>query len=209
MSALDRLPRVWIRGPALGCVDDANPRRHSPVSRIATAGLILVAISVVHIVGGCNQAPPTPSRPSASGSSIASATSDASIQPTASSSSADASSASLPVAQTDTDWGRIWDNLPTAFPIYPGAAPADEAQSGPVSATFAVEGQEARAIVAWMRTELERAAYRIESLNGPLEDGGFVLESAGAGDCRIEVVVAPLGSLTTVTVRYGAACPSP
>ena len=60
-----------------------------------------------------------------------------------------------------------------------------------------------------MRTELERAAYSTEALNGPLEDGSFVLAAIGAGACRVEVAVAPRGGLTTVTVRYGAACPSP
>ena len=111
--------------------------------------------------------------------------------------------------QTDTDWGRIWDTLPVAFPVYPGAAPAEEAETGPVSATFALEGPDAKTIVIWMQTELERATYSTEALTGPLEDGSFVLESIGTADCRTEVAVAPLGGLTILTVRYGAACPSP
>jgi hypothetical protein len=99
--------------------------------------------------------------------------------------------------------------LPEAFPVYPGATPADEAATEAVSGTFALEGADARVVVAWMQTELERGAYRTEALNGPFEDGSFVLELTGIVDCRIEVSVAPLGGLTMATVRYGAACPSP
>ena len=171
--------------------------RHSPA--------LAIVIGLSLIVGGCNQASPTPSP----NDGPTSAASGASSEPSAPSSSAGASSSALPAGQTDTDWGPIWDELPAVFPVYPGATPADEAQTGPVSATFALEGQDARMVATWMQTELERAAYRTEALNGPLEDGSFVLQSTGTGDCRIEVAVAPLGGLTTVTVRYGAACPSP
>jgi hypothetical protein len=114
-----------------------------------------------------------------------------------------------PAGQTDTDWGRIWDELPEAFPIYPGATPADEAATEPVSGTFALDGADARVVATWMQTELERAAYRTEALNGPFEDGSYILELTGAGECRIEVTVGPLGGLTKLSVRYGAACPAP
>jgi hypothetical protein len=117
--------------------------------------------------------------------------------------------AGIGAGQTDTDWGRIWDGLPSVFPIYPGATPADDAPAEVASATFALNGAETRTVVLWMQTELERATYATEALNGPLEDGSVVLESIGTGDCRIQVTVAPLGGLTTVTVRYGAACPAP
>jgi len=96
-----------------------------------------------------------------------------------------------------------------AFPVYPGATPADDATTEVVSAAFALDGQDARTVAAWMQTELERARYATEALNGPLEDGSFVLESTGAADCRVQVAIAPLGGLTTVSVRYGADCPSP
>jgi hypothetical protein len=93
--------------------------------------------------------------------------------------------------------------------MYPGAAPAAAAQTGPVSAVLAVPGQEVRTIATWMQAELERDGYRTEALNGPLEDGSFVLDSVGGGGCLVEVAVAPLGDLTVLTARYGAACPSP
>lgn len=111
--------------------------------------------------------------------------------------------------QTDTDWGRIWDRVPEAFPAYPGTTPADDAATEIVSATFALEGADARTVAAWIQAELERAMYATEALNGPLEDGGFVLDSEGTSGCRIQVAVAPLGGLTTVNVRYGAACSAP
>jgi len=117
-------------------------------------------------------------------------------------------SEALPAGQTDTDWGRIWDDLPEAFPIYPGATPADDAASEPVSGNFALDEADARAVATWMQTELERAAYRTEALNGPFEDGSYILELLGEGGCRIEVAVGPLGGLTTVSVRYGAGCPA-
>jgi hypothetical protein len=131
------------------------------------------------------------------------------VEPTLDGPASPGTSAAPQAGQTDTDWGRIWDELPEAFPVYPGATPADEAATGPVSATFALEGADPRTVATWMQTELERAAYRTEALNGPFEDGSFVLELNGSTECRIEVVVAPLGGLVTVTVRYGAACPSP
>jgi hypothetical protein len=142
--------------------------------------------------------PPSASRP-------APATS-ASIAP---STEASNSGATNETGQTDTDWGRIWDGLPEWFPRYPGGTPADDAATEVVSATFALADADPRTVAAWMQTELERATYATEALNGPLEDGSFVLESAGTGDCRIQVAIAPLGGLTAVSVRYGAACPSP
>ena len=99
--------------------------------------------------------------------------------------------------------------MPPRFPVYPGAAPAEEAETGPVSATFALEGADAKTVAIWMRTELERAGYGTEALNGPLEDGSYVLVVTGASGCQIEVAVAPLGGLVTVSVRYGGACPNP
>jgi hypothetical protein len=123
--------------------------------------------------------------------------------------SAQASSSPL-VGQTDTDWGRIWDALPAGFPAYPGSTPAAEAATGPASAVLAVPGVEARTVVDWMQPNLERATYSTEARSGPLEDGSFVLDSTGsAPGCRVQVSVAPLGGLTTVTVLYGAGCPEP
>jgi hypothetical protein len=126
-----------------------------------------------------------------------------------SSASPGGASAAATVGQTETDWGRIWDALPPDFPVYPGAAPSAEAETGPVSGIFALNGVEAKVVALWTRAALERASFATEGLNGPLEDGSFVLESTGSDGCRVQVSAAPLGSVTTVTIRYGAACPAP
>ena len=151
------------------------------------AGLLLIV--------GCG--PATPASPSAGPS-----TPPTSEEPSTAAPAANA-------GQTDTDWGRIWDALPETFPVYPGATPADDAAADVVTATFALEGADPGTVAGWMQTELERAMYATEGLNGPLEDGSFVLDLVGAGDCRIQVSVAPLGGLTTLGVRYGAACQEP
>ena len=180
--------------------DHRSTRPHTGRPNLRLTGAVGLAVSLM--LGGCGGVTPTSNGPSASPSSGA---------PSAdSSSSPDGSNAASQASQTDTDWGRIWDDLPAAFPVYPGAAPAEAAETGPVSATLALQGPDAKTVATWMQTALERAAYTTEGLSGPLEDGSFVLDSIGAAaDCRVEVAVAPLGSLTMVTVRYGAACPSP
>ena len=115
-----------------------------------------------------------------------------------------------PIAgQTDTAWGRIWDTVPEGFPVAPGATPADDAGSEPVSARFAVEGGDPLAVATWLQDALERATFSTLGLNGPGEDGGYVIDSAGEGGCVIQTTIAPLGDMTFVSVLYGADCPAP
>jgi hypothetical protein len=90
----------------------------------------------------------------------------------------------------------------------PDTTPTDEGSpTEPVSAAFTVEGVDPAEIAQWLQTELEVATYSTEALSGPLEDGSFVIDSVGEGDCRIESVVTPAGDTTLLTVRFGAACP--
>jgi hypothetical protein len=113
-----------------------------------------------------------------------------------------------PVTQTDTAWGRIWDGLPAGFPVYPGAIESEEAGGGePVSATFSVADAAPDEIATALQSQLELATFSTEALSGPLEDGGFVIDSVGDAGCRIETTVTPAGGLTLITVRYGADCP--
>lgn len=193
-----------------GGMTDLHPR-HSPANRPAPrsiVGLPLQSIPGLGLVAALTLVACSPSTPAsniAGPSSVPSAT-----RSTEAPNLSGGASTTPPAGQTDTDWGRIWDTVPAGFPIYPGARPAEEAATGAVSATFAVQGADPRTIATWLQTELERATYRTEALNGPREDGSFVLESIGAApDCRVEVAVVPLGGLVTVTVRYGAACPNP
>ena len=111
--------------------------------------------------------------------------------------------------QTDTGWGRIWDTIPAGFPVVPGATPADDAGGEPVSARFAVEGGDPEAIATWLQDVLEQATFSTLGLNGPGEDGGFVIDSTGDGECRIQTSITPLGGQTFVSIRYGADCPAP
>jgi hypothetical protein len=110
--------------------------------------------------------------------------------------------------QTDTAWGRIWDTVPAGFPRFPGSTPADDASPEPASARFAVPGGDPQAIATWFQGAMETATYSTVGLNGPAEDGSFVLDSVGAGDCRIQTTIAPLGDTTFITVMYGAGCPA-
>ena len=129
-------------------------------------------------------------------------------------SSGPSTAASSPVAppiaggtQSETGWGRIWDNVPTGFPRFPGSIVADPVGPEPVSATYSAVNDDTAQIAGWLQNALETASFGTESLSGPLEDGGYVIESIGEGDCRIQTSVRPMGGLTFVIVRYGAACP--
>jgi hypothetical protein len=168
---------------------------------MARIRLATPALAISLLLGACNGITPTTPPSDLISPPASTRTTEPSIDTTSSAASA--------AGQTDTDWGRIWDEVPEAFPVYPGVTRADEAATEAVSGTFALEDVDARAVALWMQTELERGSYRTEALNGPFEDGSFVLDLVGDGDCRIQVAVAPLGGLVMVSVRYGAACPAP
>ena len=114
------------------------------------------------------------------------------------------------VGQTDTEWGRIWDTLPAGFPTIQGATLAEEGATGPASATLAVNGDVAKTVITSLRTSLEAGGFSTTTYSGPLEDGSYVLDlRGGTDDCRVNVTATPRGSLTMVTIFYGAACPHP
>jgi hypothetical protein len=158
---------------------------------------LLVIPFLALLAGACAQ-DGGPSSPSASPVAPSPTASPAASEPTE----------TAPAAQTDTEWGRIWDTLPADFPRYPGATPADDATSEPVSAVYALAEGDPAEIASWMQTSLEMATYSTEGLSGPLEDESFVLESVGEADCRIQTRITPQGTLIIVTVLYGAACPA-
>ena len=114
----------------------------------------------------------------------------------------------LVTSQTDTDWGRIWDTLPSTFPTVAGSSPGDETATGPASADLVVDGLDAKAVVTSLETQLKAAGYTTDGLSGPLENGGYSLDMTGAATgCKVRVSTAPAGSLTTLTILYGAGCP--
>ena len=112
------------------------------------------------------------------------------------------------VLQTQTAWGRIWDGLPSGFPIYPGATPDDAAGGGAASAVFAVEGNAAKDVSTFLLSELQKAGYTSVGSSQPLEDGSVVLDMTGSpAGCMVQVAVKPTGGTTSVTILYGATCP--
>ncbi len=169
--------------------------------RVRMAGSLLVALAVAAC--GSDSPPPSPS---------VAATGTAPISPSAevSETPAETPATAAPPAegQTDTEWGRIWDTLPSGFPMYPGATPSEEAASGPATAVYVVDGADPSAIATWFQEAFELAAYHTDALSGPFEDGGYVLDSSGDDPaCRLSVTISPLGGTTSLTVLYGAACP--
>ena len=171
--------------------------------------LSIVPLGLLVLLAACGSADQRASSPPRGGAT----TPPNPAAPSAPRASADAASAPAGGAgtgsQSDSEWGRIWDDVPAGFPIYPGSTVADDSSPQPVSATYAIAGGgDPAQIASWMQAALETATFSTEAQSGPLEDGSFVLDSVGEGACRIQVVVAPMGGLTFVTVRYGAACPA-
>lgn len=166
------------------------------------AGLLSVALAVA----ACGSTSPTPSSVASPTVAAAPTTSAEASEPAE---SAPVEATAGPVeGQTDTEWGRIWDSLPSGFPKYPGATLSDEAATGPASAVYVVEGGEPAAIATWFQQAFETATYSTDALSGPLEDGSYVLDSSGQDPaCRLSVTIAPLGGTTSLTVMYGASCP--
>jgi hypothetical protein len=177
--------------------------------------LSILSLALVVLLAACGSAEQSPG-PSPSGGPTLASSPAASGAPSASAGAPSASAgapsapAESPAAdtQTDTAWGRIWDGVPAGFPIFPGSTIAGDTSPEPVSATYSIANDDTAVIATWMQAALENASFRTEGFSGPLEDGSFVLESVGQGDCRVQVIVVPMGGLTFVTVRYGAACPA-
>jgi hypothetical protein len=165
----------------------------------------IVPLTIIVFLAGCGSGGQTASTVPSGAPSVEPGPTSSAV---ATSPAASAPASAATVTQTDTEWGRIWDDVPPGFPRFPGSADAVDALPDPVSATYSTANDDTAEIAAWMQEALETATFSTESLSGPLEDGSFVLESVGDGDCRVQVTVAPMGGLTFVMVRYGAACPN-
>ena len=111
--------------------------------------------------------------------------------------------------QTATDWGTIWDTIPADFPVYVGAVPSEESAHGPASANLVVDGVDPSAVATWTDSALTGAGFTITGGQESMEDGSIALDAVRSPDCRVLVTSAPLGSLTSITILYGATCPSP
>lgn len=114
-----------------------------------------------------------------------------------------------PVTQSDTDWGRIWDSLPAAFPRIPAATPDEDAGGPPASAVLVVEGVDARTVATSLQTSLQAVGYKADGSLDPLEDGTVVLDMTGQQDgCMLQATATPTGGVTTIRILYGAGCPN-
>src|SRR4051812_5814751 len=130
--------------------------------------IALAAAIAIAVAGGCGPERGTAGPSATTADARPSATPAASAGPSSRSSRPSAAN-----AQTDTSWGRIWDELPAGFPTFPGSTVADDAGATGVSATWAVRDGQAKAIADWFQQALERATYSTEALSGPNEDGSF------------------------------------
>ncbi len=190
-------------------LNDPRPRaRMTP--HPGHAGLLRVLVVVVlaaSVIGGCStlkgtigptaipttSTAPTPSEPTATLTPV----------PTNPGSTTEPA----PSGQTDTDWGRIWDGLPTGFPAFPGAH-ATEIGAGPASATLDAGSTEPAAVMNFYQTALQAAGWIIVGVSGPREDGSLELSVVDIHPaCQLRATVTPLGGSTIVTILYGAGCP--
>ena len=161
------------------------------------------AVAVASIAIGVAACGPSGASPTVSTAPVKTTTPSAALA--APTSSGDVSSAA---GQTDTEWGHIWDTLPTGFPSVPGATGGDEGATGPASANMVVPGKDAKGIATGLQAALTQAGFTTMGLSGPLENGGYVLDMTGSqAGCQVQVAATPTGSLTTVAILYGANCP--
>ena len=127
--------------------------------------------------------------------------------PTPVDSAGQTSDTSPAAGQTDTPWGRIWDQLPAAFPEPSGAMPSEPIGRGASSAELAV-GAAPNDVGGFYVTSLPGAGYPVVAQQGPLEDGSRVIDAAGAqAGCKLQVTITPLSGVTHVTIFFGASCP--
>jgi hypothetical protein len=110
--------------------------------------------------------------------------------------------------QTDTEWGTIWDAIPPDFPVYAGATPSQETATAPASANLVVAGGDAKTIATWTADQLSSAGYDVNGGSVALEDGSYAVDGEREPGCQVHVEVAPLGTVTSITILYGASCPN-
>jgi hypothetical protein len=166
----------------------------TPAARSLASAILLASVAIAFAACRYGGASPTSSTPPL-----------ATVSPSTPAATAGIGTAA---GQTDTDWGRIWDTLPKGFPSMPGATDGEETATGPASANLVVPGTDAKGVATRLQGLLTEAGYATVGLSGPLENGGYVLDMSGSPTgCQLQVAATPMGSLTTVTILYGASCP--
>jgi hypothetical protein len=109
------------------------------------------------------------------------------------------------VTTTDTEWGTILDAVPSTFPVYPGAEPAEQLDE-PFSAAW-IAASDVEQVAGWYRDALPDGGFGVVELSDALEDGGRILDAWGdIPECRAQLAFRPVGESTIITVLYAAAC---
>jgi len=72
--------------------------------------------------------------------------------------------------------------------------------------TVANSAADARAVADFYLAGLDALGYGT-GLDGPLEDGSYVVWASNGFGCDAQVTVLPRGEESLVTVLYGAGCP--
>jgi hypothetical protein len=112
--------------------------------------------------------------------------------------------ATLPTT-SQTEFGRIWDDVPSSFPRPAGASAGDD--PSPESAVFVALVGEPKGVSQGIGQALTRMGWSVDA-GSPLEDGTIVMEATGSPDgCKAEIRYTPLGGSVIMRVLYGAACP--
>jgi hypothetical protein len=159
--------------------------------------MLAITLAIVAVGCGAGLSPSTPagsptrsgSGPSAGPGGPASPAAHASVRPP---------------TTTETEFGTIYDSLPSTFPALPGQEPA-ETGAGPTSGSFAttMSVTDARKVI---EVGLIAQGWRV-AVGSPLEDGTVVLEATAAQGCKTEVRFAPTSGTVIMSVLYGASCP--
>lgn len=171
------------------------------------ARMVLPAGVVVSLLAGCSATDSSSRPPTTAPASVEATQGEPTPELTLLPTEPGTTSQPTSPGQTDTEWGRIWDGLPTGFPAFPGAHPT-EVGSGPASGTLDAGSAEPGAAANFYRTALQAGGWIVVGLSGPREDGSFELSSVDIHPaCQVQITVTPLGGSTIVSILYGAGCP--
>ena len=179
-----------------------------PIAALALAGVVAGSL-----VAGCGSASASASpAPSATGPSAApspGASAEASRDPSPSLTPVPGGQSDGPgpvgthIPTTQTDWGEILDDLPSTFPAYPNADPAEVPDT--VSAARLAPA-DAAAVAGWYRDAFTESGYAVE-LSDAAEDGSQVLDAqADLPECRIQMTFRPEDGDTMITILVASAC---
>ncbi len=182
-------------------------------SRLTDARALVVLFAATGLLAACTGAAspataPTTSNPSPSASTPAQTL--AAVTPTPGATLAAVTPTPGTATVVTVAWGKIWDQVPSSFPVPSDAEPAQPADpvEGPSSGVFTTSlgvDEAAHGIEAG----LTAAGWSLEATTSG-EDGSRDISAVGASPgCRSRVIVRPLGSVHFVTVYYGAGCPRP